>query len=113
MIEAIRAYPWNWAAWLELAASLKDVVMLERVDRLLPSNHLFKPFWRAHALLELQQNEPALKLYHELAAVFPHSSYIRGQTAVANYNLQGCLSLHFLTFTDQLVCKQYSTLFQD
>jgi len=89
LIEAIRASPYNWASWLELAATLKDGAMLDRVDKLVPGDHIFKPFWRAHALLSLQQNAPALTLYAELAKFYPNSSYIRGQIALANYNLQG------------------------
>jgi tetratricopeptide (TPR) repeat protein len=81
------------AAWLDLASTLKDGAMLTQVANRLPS-HFFKPFWRAHCYLELQQNQDAFDIYEELTQLYPTSSYIKTQLAIALYNLQGMV-LHF------------------
>jgi anaphase-promoting complex subunit 8 len=95
LIEAIKLYPWNWSAWVDLAAVLKDAEMMHQVDNQLPQ-HFFKPFWRAHSYLELQQNQNAHEIYLELLEIFPTSTFIKCQIALARYNLQGKLrSLNF------------------
>jgi hypothetical protein len=48
-----------------------------------------KDFFLAHLALELHQNEESLKIYEKLSKVFPESTYILSQTAMANYNLRG------------------------
>lgn len=62
--------------------------MLSQVDKLLPP-HFFKPFWRAHALLELQQSQQALTMYQQLIKLYSSSSYLKAQLATTMYNLQG------------------------
>lgn len=88
LVESVKMYPWNWSAWADLSAVLKDVDMLQQIDAALPS-HFLKPFWRAHAYLELQQNQNAHQIYVELLDFFPASSFLKGQIALAKYNLQG------------------------
>jgi hypothetical protein len=49
-------------------------------------------------MTDMQYNAEALQIYNSLAStLFPTSSYILAQTAVANYNLRGIYLLLALT----------------
>lgn len=83
-IDAIKKFPWNWASWLDLTTTLKDSSMIQRVLKELPE-HIFKPFWTAHAYLEMQLFDHALGIYQMLSESYPTSNYIKAQTAVSAY----------------------------
>jgi len=87
LINSIRLYPWNWSAWVELTRAITDGVMLKRIHALLPE-HLFKRFWYAHTLLEMNRDESALEHYLALYGAFPHNVYLKSQIAVAHHNLR-------------------------
>jgi hypothetical protein len=83
--------------------------MLTQVANRLPS-HFFKPFWRAHCYLELQQNQDAFDIYEELTQLYPTSSYIKTQLAIALYNLQGMV-LHLASPQRLLTTKPHCCRF--
>ena len=45
-------------------------------------------FFRAHLALELQQNAEAIEILGDLSQMFPDSSYVLAQKALAQYNLR-------------------------
>jgi len=85
LFESVTSYPWNWSAWLDLASLIDNI---EDVKRFKLKEHWMKDFFIAHIFLELQRNNESLSIYENLATVFPHSSYVLAQTAMANYNLR-------------------------
>lgn len=87
LIRAIHAYPWNWQAWTELTKTVKDGIMLNRIQAILP-DHIIKPFWFAQANMDLQRDEAALELYLKLNAQYPNNNYIITQLAVVYHNLR-------------------------
>jgi anaphase-promoting complex subunit 8 len=87
MISSIRAYPWNWIAWTELTRTIKDAVMLKRIEPLLP-DHLLKRFWYAEAQLQIHRDELALESYLKLYSQFPNNTYLKSQIAIVHHNLR-------------------------
>jgi len=87
LIESCNDYPWNWSAWLALSSICTDYEQLSQfLDQL--DNHFMKDFFNAHTQLELQRNEQANQLFHELQNTFSNSRYIVQQIATAHYNLR-------------------------
>lgn len=82
---ACNQYPLNWSAWLDLATLCTET---ETVDKLPLQPHWARDFFYGHVQLELQQNDNALKTYSHLSGLFPRSTYLVAQTALAHYNLR-------------------------
>jgi tetratricopeptide (TPR) repeat protein len=123
LAESVRAYPWNWSAWLDLTALpslswehiarldlphhimrcvLLLLLLLLYVFNLLTNLFLFKmltslgrDFFYAQASLEFQQINQCLRIYDLLAAIFPHSDFLLAQRAIAHYHSRGTFSLSF------------------
>jgi anaphase-promoting complex subunit 8 len=77
LLEAIRAEPCHWGAWLELSGHINDRNEMAGLD--LP-DHWMKHFFLAHTYLELQLNDQALETYFGLQAGGLHdSTYILAQ----------------------------------
>ena len=88
MISSIRAYPWNWAAWQMLTTTIKDLVMLKRIEATLSDELVFKRFWWAHSLLHIRRDEEALEALEALERDYPASVYVKSQLAIAQHNLR-------------------------
>ena len=83
--QSVNEEPLLWAAWLDLAAICTEA---ELVEDLPLSPHWARDFFLGHILLELQQNEAALRTYSRLAILFPLSTYLLAQRALAHYNMR-------------------------
>lgn len=86
LAESVRAYPWNWSAWLDLAAL--PSLSWEHIASLNLPHHIMRDFFYAQACLEFQQVGVCLRIYDVLASVFPHSDFLLAQRAIANYHLR-------------------------
>ncbi|CAM9798971.1 unnamed protein product, partial [Discosporangium mesarthrocarpum] len=94
LVESIRAYPFNWSAWLDLASLNNSEAdkATEELEKDPPSEWMFQ-FYLQHLYLEQQHSLEALSVLEGLAVLFPNSSYLLSQTAVAQYHLPSeCLS---------------------
>lgn len=88
VISAIRMNPWNWAAWQALTVTIKDYLILSRVESMLPDTYMLKRFWWAQTLLFIRRDEKALEALLVLERDFPESIYVKSQLAVAQHNLR-------------------------
>jgi len=84
--ESVRAYPWNWSAWLDLAAL--PSLSWEHIAGLDLPHHVMRDFFYAQACLEFQQISVCLRIYDALTLVFPLSDFLLAQRAIANYHLR-------------------------
>lgn len=61
LVESIVAYPYNWSAWLDLAKCLSNAEELHGLFEKIPCGWMYE-FFKAHVLLENQQNDAAAKV---------------------------------------------------
>ncbi|KAG2790956.1 Anaphase-promoting complex subunit 8 [Phytophthora cactorum] len=87
LIESIRRYPWNWSAWMELAAHSPFMSSEEEVILAASCPWMFQIF-QAHVLLDQQQNDAARALLTSLEEQFPQSTYLLAQQALASYHIR-------------------------
>ncbi|CAK9037576.1 Anaphase-promoting complex subunit 8 (Cell division cycle protein 23 homolog) (CDC23 homolog) (Cyclosome subunit 8), partial [Durusdinium trenchii] len=85
LCESVCRSPHNWSAWLDLATLCTEK---EDIDQLVLPEHWMVGFFRAHLALELQQNAEATEILEDLGVMFPTSSYVLAQKALAQYNLR-------------------------
>ena len=89
LVEATRAEPCHWGAWLELSGHISERGELAALR--LP-DHWMKHFFLAHTYLELQLNEAALETYFGLqmgggpGQGLHDSTYILAQVAIGEYS---------------------------
>jgi len=81
----VRACPFIWTAWVDLATLCMDV---DTLNSLRVGDHWMRDYFRTHALLELQQNEEAWQLCCSLERRFGRSSHLTTQMALVHYNLR-------------------------
>ena len=95
LVEAIRAEPCHWGAWLELSSG--HISERGELDALQLPDHWMKHFFLAHTYLELQLNEAALETYFGLqmggepGQGLHDSTYILAQVAIGE-----CLFTSFI-----------------
>ncbi|KAI9994819.1 hypothetical protein PInf_011657 [Phytophthora infestans] len=87
LIESIRRYPWNWSAWMELAAHSPFLSSEEEVILATSCSWMFQLF-QAHILLDQQQNDAARELLTSLEDQFPQSTYLLAQQALTSYHIR-------------------------
>ncbi|ETN19294.1 hypothetical protein, variant [Phytophthora nicotianae INRA-310] len=87
LIESIRRYPWNWSAWMELAAHSPFTSSEEEVILATSCPWMFQLF-QAHVLLDQQQNDAARALLTSLEDHFPQSTYLLAQQALTSYHIR-------------------------
>uniref|UniRef100_A0A7S2WAH8 Cdc23 domain-containing protein n=1 Tax=Mucochytrium quahogii TaxID=96639 RepID=A0A7S2WAH8_9STRA len=85
LCESVCENPLNWSAWLDLASLCTEK---EDIEQLTLPTHWMAGFFRAHLALELQQNLEATEILQELSTMFPTSSYVLAQKALAQYSLR-------------------------
>ncbi|CAN7995196.1 unnamed protein product [Ixodes hexagonus] len=86
LVEAVRAEPLHWGAWLELASLVSDRDTLQSLD--LP-DHWMKRFFLGHTYVELQLNKEVLEIYEQLQRDgFAESTYLMAQVAIAHHNMR-------------------------
>lgn len=102
---SIAENPVNWSCWLELAEYLihedMDIPPIEEfLDSRAPSEAIFETentrsiyqimytFFSAHVFIERQNGSDALGALESLQSIFPKSSYITSQIALAQYTLR-------------------------
>lgn len=101
LLASVHAYPLNWSAWLDLCGLVADDATgsvagaagaaagaAAAITSLPLPRHWAADVFTAHALVEVQANAAALKLYRAVSVVFPGSSYLQAQVARALYNLR-------------------------
>ncbi len=85
LVEAARAEPCHWGAWLELSSLVTDAKKLDDVALALPHHHWMRHFFLAHTYLELQLNQRALDVYFALQnGGMAESTYLLAQVCVDN-----------------------------
>ncbi|KAK3590022.1 hypothetical protein CHS0354_041047 [Potamilus streckersoni] len=85
-VEALNKEPLHWGTWQELATLITDREMLLSLP--LPS-HWMKQLFIAQVYIELQLNEDALQIFHNLEKKgIANSTYILSQIAVAYHNMR-------------------------
>ncbi|KAG6618747.1 putative anaphase-promoting complex subunit [Phytophthora cinnamomi] len=87
LVESIRRYPWNWSAWMELAAHSPFTSNDEEVILATSCPWMFQLF-QAHVLLDQQQNDAARALLTSLEEQFPQSTYLLAQQALTSYHIR-------------------------
>ncbi|KAH7479879.1 hypothetical protein KRP22_010085 [Phytophthora ramorum] len=87
LVESIRRYPWNWSAWMELAAHSPFTSNEEEVILATSCPWMFQLF-QAHVLLDQQQNDAARALLTGLEEHFPQSNYLLAQQALTSYHIR-------------------------
>lgn len=90
LLQAVRAFPCNWSAWLDIIAISSDLDDVSNGGQAVPDlpNHWMVWFFQAAFHMELQQNEDARELYSTLRRRFPGSSYVLSQIATCHYNMR-------------------------
>ncbi|KAE9011037.1 Anaphase-promoting complex subunit 8 [Phytophthora rubi] len=87
LVESIRRYPWNWSAWMELAAHSPFTSNEEEVILTTSCPWMFQLF-QAHVLLDQQQNDAARAVLSSLEEQFPQSTYLLAQQALTSYHIR-------------------------
>ncbi|CAI5742209.1 unnamed protein product [Hyaloperonospora brassicae] len=87
LVESIRLYPWNWSAWMELAAHSPFTSNEEEIILATSCSWMFQLF-QAHVLLDQQQNDGARVLLTGLEEHFPRSTYLLAQQALTSYHIR-------------------------
>jgi len=89
LMQAVRACPCNWSAWLDIIAISSDLDDVgDMQSELELPNHWMTLFFQGALSMELQRNEEARELYTVLRRHFPESSYILSQIASCYYNMR-------------------------
>jgi anaphase-promoting complex subunit 8 len=92
LMESILQFPYNWSAWLDLAALAVDQpaveVAIEATLQPALASHCMYHFFCGHLLTERQQHQDALVLYERWMdpACFGGSPYLLTQYATASYH---------------------------
>ncbi|KZW00651.1 TPR-like protein [Exidia glandulosa HHB12029] len=86
LITSVTAYPWNWAAWLQLCACFSDRKEWDEAQHLLP-DHVMKRIFTIRVAVELQAPiDTDVALVDDLIGVFPDSLYLLSQKALVAYH---------------------------
>ncbi|EJD42767.1 cell division control protein 23 [Auricularia subglabra TFB-10046 SS5] len=86
LIASVTAYPWNWAAWLQLCACFNDRKEYEDAQHLLP-DHVMRRIFTVRLAVEFQSPVDAdMTLVDELIAMFPDNLYLLSQKALVAYH---------------------------
>jgi anaphase-promoting complex subunit 8 len=94
LMQSLRQFPYNWSAWLDLAACALDDRNVERdiEEELQPAlaGHFMYHFFCAHLQAEHQAHPEALQIYERWmdASLFGGSPYLLTQYAVVQYHLR-------------------------
>mmetsp|Transcript_13992 Transcript_13992/g.32886 ORF Transcript_13992/g.32886 Transcript_13992/m.32886 type:complete len:598 (-) Transcript_13992:229-2022(-) len=89
LLQAVRVFPCNWSAWLDIIAISSDLNDVNDVHSELDlPDHWMVWFFEAALHIELQRNEEAREIYDSLRQHFPESSYILSQVATCLYNVR-------------------------
>ncbi|CAO3613242.1 unnamed protein product [Cunninghamella echinulata] len=100
LIESIKKYEFNWSAWKELSTLVVNKKMFNDIQRLLDTklpNSIMKDFFFAHLTIELHFSKETFEDFMiPLIGLFPESTYIIAQLALAYYsNAEYETSQHF------------------
>ncbi|TMW65277.1 hypothetical protein Poli38472_007919 [Pythium oligandrum] len=87
LIDSIRAFPWNWSAWMELAL-LSPFTNTDEDTQLSAACPWMFHLFQAHVLLDQQQNDAARQVLDQLAVLFPQSTYLLAQQALTSYHMR-------------------------
>lgn len=83
--ESLALFPYNWGAWLELAPLCET---REDVDALQIGDHWMKTLFIAYFMNEIDVSDEAREIYENALSLVPESRYIKGQLALAMYNMR-------------------------
>jgi anaphase-promoting complex subunit 8 len=87
LLASLRLFPYNWSAWMELAALSPFTTPAEELVLARASPYMFHLF-QAHVLLDQQQNDAAHAVLDHLSLLFPHSTYVLAQQALTSYHMR-------------------------
>eukprot|EP00466_Bigelowiella_natans_P013716 jgi/Bigna1/90153/estExt_fgenesh1_pg.C_630098 len=87
LVESVNEYPFNWSAWKLLTSLMKSK---DTVMQLQLKDHCIKQMFLADVYLELQHHETTevLDILDALIEVFPNSTHLAAQMAMAHYNMR-------------------------
>lgn len=86
LITSVTAYPWNWAAWLQLCACFANRKEWEDIESLLP-DHPMKSIVTIRVAVELQSPvDTDVALIDQLISAFPDCLYLLSQKALIAYH---------------------------
>ncbi|EPZ36675.1 cell division cycle protein 23-like protein [Rozella allomycis CSF55] len=83
-LESVHRQPYLWCSWLELSKMTTNRTEFNNLEDRLPSC-IFKDLYRVSAMIELQENDEAIKICDSLLIDSPQNLYIIGQKAIALY----------------------------
>ncbi|KAA8910448.1 anaphase promoting complex subunit 8 [Sphaerosporella brunnea] len=85
-IQSVNLYPYNWAAWQELGATIGTVTDLNHTIHSLP-NHIMTSLFVLSTNQELYQTTDAIhQQLTDLLGLFPNSSWLKTQRALLYYH---------------------------
>lgn len=89
-VMSVRLEPLCWSSWQQLSQTVRSKA---RLNALYLPEHWFKKLFLATLYVQLGLNKPALNkdaidIYRSLIEIFPGSSYIKTQVAIASQNLR-------------------------
>jgi anaphase-promoting complex subunit 8 len=92
LIESLRAYEFNWSAWMELASFVTSPNRLAHLETLLHgkfTNSIIKGFFLANLYTELHQTNNSFKSIMEpINVYFARSPYVMTQFALSFFYTQ-------------------------
>ncbi|CAM9330514.1 unnamed protein product, partial [Hapterophycus canaliculatus] len=88
LARSLRLFPYNWSAWLDLASlCLETDTVPGGLEADPPCTWMYQ-FFLQHLLVEQHRSKDALQILDNLHPLFPCSSYVLSQTAIAHYHLR-------------------------
>jgi anaphase-promoting complex subunit 8 len=95
-IESINCNPWNWSAWQDLAALIRDQHHLARVEAQIKP-HIFKSFIRHPVLQRLGMHEQSISELQKLLQKYPSFNWLELALAKALFETEKFqdASVHF------------------
>ncbi|KAG0176956.1 Anaphase-promoting complex subunit 23 [Apophysomyces sp. BC1021] len=89
LLKSVKAYEWNWSAWLEIEALVEEDRILDNLQALLEremNGSIMKSFFLARTHLGLHRpNQVFRKIMEPLTEYFPDCTYIKAQWATMFY----------------------------
>ncbi|CDF36896.1 TPR repeat-containing protein [Chondrus crispus] len=83
--QSLSLFPYNWGAWLELAPLCESADVVMELD---VKQEWLKALFLAHYYNEMDEAEAARQIYENVLDVVPHSAFVKGQLALALYNVR-------------------------
>lgn len=84
--QSLSMFPYNWGAWLEFAPLCENADVVIALD---VKQEWLKALFLAHFYNETDEAEAARQIYENMLEAVPKSAFVKGQLALALYNVRG------------------------